>query len=157
MDIYTVSFFGHREMYQTFKYEKILEKYIRKLIETKMYVDFLVGRDGDFDQMVSSTIVKCVESLDYGNTSHILVLPYMRADYRDNEEYFLKYYDEVEICAASSSAHFKSAITIRNHYMIDRSDLVIFCVDHKGGAYNAMKYAEKNGKDFINIHWFIDE
>ena len=151
MDIYTVSFFGHRELPNLWRYEDILEKHIRNLIENKQYVEFLVGRDGDFDQLASSTIIKCTKALDYGNTHHTLVLPYMRADYRDNEEYFLRYYDEVEICEASSSAHYKSAIAIRNRYMVDRSDLIIFFVSHSGGAYNTLKYAEKQGKIFINI------
>ena len=36
--------------------------------------------------------------------------------------------------------------------MIDRSDLVIFCVSkNSGGAYTSMKYAEKQRSRFINI------
>ena len=151
MDIYTVSFFGHRELYDFTRYEEILEKHIRNLIEVKEYVDFLVGRDGDFDQLVSSTIIRCVDKYAYGNTHHILVLPYMRAEYRDNMDSFLKYYDEVEICSSSYDAHYKSAITIRNRDMVDRSDFIFFCVDREGGAYKTMKYAEKQKKPYINI------
>ena len=151
MDIFTVSFFGHRKLYHTEQYKSILKKHICGFIESKDYVEFLVGRDGDFDLLVSSVITKCTEMLDYGNTRHILVLPYMRADYRDNREYFLEYYDEVEVCPASSEAHYKSAITVRNRDMVDRSDLIVFCAEHKGGAYDTMKYAEKQGKEYINI------
>ena len=48
-------------------------------------------------------------------------------------------------------AHPKAAITLKNHYMIDNSDLVIVYVEKKGGAYSAMKYAEKQCKEIINI------
>ena len=36
--------------------------------------------------------------------------------------------------------------------MVDRSDLVVFFVERdKGGAYQTMKYAKKQGKEIINI------
>ena len=36
--------------------------------------------------------------------------------------------------------------------MIEQSDMVIVYVEHnKGGAYNAMKYAEKLNKKVVNI------
>lgn len=151
MDIYTISFFGHRRLNNTEQYESILRDHICDFIESKEYVEFLVGRDGDFDLLASSVIVKCTQKIDYGNVRHILVLPYMRAEYRDNKEYYLQYYDDVEICERSSDTHYKSAITIRNREMVDRSDLVIFCVEHSGGAYKTMKYAEKCNKEYINI------
>ncbi|EGC02912.1 hypothetical protein CUS_6646 [Ruminococcus albus 8] len=39
--------------------------------------------------------------------------------------------------------------------MIDRSDLVICCIQHKsGGAYRTIQYAEKQCKKIVN---FTDE
>ena len=36
--------------------------------------------------------------------------------------------------------------------MVDRSDLVVFFVEREtGGAYQTMRYAEKNGKTIINL------
>ena len=76
----------------------------------------------------------------------------MKAEYRDNEKEFLDYYDEVEVCAESSEAHPKSAIQIRNRSMIDRTDLVVCCIQHKnGGAYATIRYAEKQGKKIVNL------
>lgn len=52
----------------------------------------------------------------------------------------------------SCKAHPKSAIQIRNKYMVNRSDLVIFYVETtSGGAYQTMKYADKQCKNIINI------
>lgn len=152
MNIYTVSFFGHRTLHYSRSMEEKLEEIIRNLICQKEYVDFLVGRDGDFDQIVSSTIRRLVKQIDSRNTSHILVLPYMRSEYSNNKENFLAYYDEVEICEESCQGHFKAAIQIRNKAMVDRSDLVVCCIQSKnGGAYRTIQYAEKQKKKIINI------
>ena len=76
----------------------------------------------------------------------------MKAEYRDNKQYYLSYYDEVEICSESSDAHYKSAIQLQNRSMVDRSDLVVCCILHKsGGAYRTMQYAKKQGKQVRNL------
>ena len=152
MNICTVSFFGHRQMGDVFKIEKQLEALIRELLLTKEYVEFLVGRDGEFDQLVSSTIRRCKRNTRDDNSALVLVLPYATAEYRNNEQSFHEYYDEIEICAASAEKHFKSAHQIRNRSMVDRSDLVIFCVEHNsGGAYQTMQYARKVDANIINL------
>ena len=45
LEIFTVAFFGHRYIDNPFKVEELLEEQIRKLINEKEYVDFLVGRN----------------------------------------------------------------------------------------------------------------
>ena len=70
-------------------------------------------------------------------------MPYEKAEYTNNAEDFEKYYDYVEVCAESKKAHPKQAIQVRNRYMVDKSDLVVFWVEHKkGGAYQTMKYTK---------------
>ena len=152
MDIYTVSFFGHREIENALDVERKLEAIITELIKTKQYIEFLVGREGEFDILAASVVKRVKKQMDYGNCSLIWVLPYMKAEFRDNEKNFLDYYDDVEICEQSAKAHFKSAMQIRNKAMVDRSDLVICCIQHKnGGAYKTVQYAEKQGRTVINI------
>ena len=58
LEIFTVAFFGHRYIDNMFKVEELLEEQIRKLINEKEYVDFIVGRNGEFDQSVSSTVLR---------------------------------------------------------------------------------------------------
>ena len=152
MNIYTVSFFGHRYIERGTEIENRLDKLLHDLITQKEYVDFLIGRDGEFDLLASAAIKRAIRSYGYGNTHFTLILPYMKAEYRDNEKEYLDYYDEVDVCYESSIAHPKGAIQIRNRSMIDRSDLVVCCVQHySGGAYRALQYAEKQGKQIINI------
>ena len=152
LETYTVSFFGHRQIENMFRLEEALEKIICRLLREKEYVEFLVGRDGEFDQLVSSTVKRCKRKIGEHNSALVWVQAYPSAEYLNNEESFHNYYDEIEICEASASAHFKAAIQIRNRSMVDRSNLVVFCVEQKtGGAFQTMKYAEKNKIPFINL------
>lgn len=152
MKLFAVSFFGHRQVDDPFLIERQLESIIRELLLTKEYVEFLVGRDGEFDQLVSSTVRRCKRTIRDDNSSLVLVLPYMTAEYRNNEESFHEYYDEIEICLESVEKHFKSAHQVRNRSMVDRSDLVIFCIEHNsGGAYQTMQYAKKADAKIMNL------
>lgn len=152
MNIFTVSFFGHRIIDNPFLLEQKLEDLIRELLCSKEYVEFLVGRDGEFDQIVSSTVRRCKRSVRDDNSALVLVMPYATAEYLNNEQSFHDYYDEVEICAEAAERHFKSAHQIRNRSMVDRSDLVVFCVEHSsGGAYQTMQYAKKVNANIVNF------
>ena len=152
MNLYTVSFFGHRQIDNVFVIEQRLEMLIRELLITKEYVEFLIGRDGEFDQLVASTVRRCKRAIRDDNSALVLVLPYTTAEYQNNEQSFHEYYDEIEICAESAERHFKSAHQIRNRSMVDRSDMVIFYVEHNsGGAYQTMRYAKKANANIINL------
>ena len=150
--LYTVSFFGHRIIEDFNRVEKKAETLIRDLILQKEYVEFLVGRGGDFDQIVSSAVKRLQRRIRANNSSHVWVLPYPTAELRNNGESFQAYYDEIEICDAAENNHPKRAYQIRNRQMVDRSDLVVFYVEHNsGGAYQTMQYAQGKGKRIINL------
>jgi len=152
LDVFTVSFFGHRRIEYLFSLEEELERIISGLMWEKEYVEFLVGRDGDFDQLVSSVVRRCKRSVRDDNSALVWVMPYPLAEYRDNEQAFHDYYDEVEIFSGESRTHFKSAFQARNRSMVDRSDLVIFCVERReGGAYQTLQYARKNNVPIVNL------
>ena len=86
------------------------------------------------------------------NSSLVLVLPYARAEYLNNEESYHDYYSDVEISYAASKAHPKAAIQIRNREMVDRADLILCCIEReKGGAWQTVQYAIKQEKTVINL------
>ena len=152
MSIYAVSFFGHRYIYDMFSVEKKLERVIAELLSENYYVEFLVGRSGEFDQIVSSVIRRCKNDVRSDNSAHVLVLPYVTAEFKNNEKSFFNYYDEIEICTDSLEKHFKKAYQERNRYMVNKSDLVVFFAEEsKGGAYQTLCYAKKIGKRYINL------
>jgi len=158
MNNYTVSFFGHRRIENTLEIENRLEQFIRTLLREREYVEFLVGRDGEFDQLVSSVIRRCKRGYRSDNSAHICVLPYLTAEFRDNEESFRAYYDEIEVCEAAAGSHYKNAHQTRNRAMVDRSDFVVLCIQQvSGGAWQTMKYAKKQGKPYINLNEWMEE
>ncbi len=148
MDIYRVSFIGHHELYGLMQIEKQLEEIIIKLLCHHEYVEFYVGRNGDFDISVASAIKRAQKSQGHPNSSLILVLPYPMK----NQEDYEKFYDEV-IIPIESKTHPKAAITKRNQWLMDHSELLIAYVEdgRKGGAYTAMKYAESRGEPILNL------
>lgn len=150
--VYTVCFFGHRQIDDFSLVEQKVETFIIKLLNEHEYVEFLVGRDGEFDQLVTSAILRCRKRMDTANCSVIWVMPYLKSNYIKNRESYDSYYDSVEVCELSANAHPKSAIQIRNKAMVDRSDLCVFYVTHKGGgAYQTLRYAEKADANIINL------
>ena len=152
LDIFTVAFFGHRYIDNPLKVEELLEEQIRKLINEKEYVDFVVGRNGEFDQCVSSTVLRVRKNVRDDNSALVLVLPYVTAEYLNNEEYFHDYYTDIEISYSASMAHPKSAIQIRNREMVDRASLIIcYIEENTGGAWQSVKYAIEQGKTVINL------
>ena len=108
MRTFTVSFFGHRQIEAPFQVESQLEKLISQLLQQNEFVEFLVGREGEFDQLVSSTIRRCKRNIRDDNSALIWVMPYPTAEFRDNESSFLDYYDEIEVCEQAAAAHYKS-------------------------------------------------
>ena len=147
----TISLFGHRIIEDYNAVEAKLYELLR--IITQKEIEFLVGRNGDFDLMAASVIRKLKKETGKDNVFLTLVLPYETAELRNNTESFESYYDSIEICEASADCNFKYAIVARNRDMIDRSDMVVVYVKNEsGGAYQALKYAEKNQKRIINLY-----
>ena len=77
MDIYTVAFFGHRYIDNPFRIEDRLEEEIRRLLSEHEYVDFLVGRDGEFDQFASSAVLRVRKQYTCMTSTQPKILPLM--------------------------------------------------------------------------------
>ena len=151
-DVYTVAFFGHRRMDGIIAVEEKIAQLARELMKRKEYVEFLVGMEGDFDRIAASAVRREKRRLDAFNASLVCVLPYLRKEYKDNEAEFEAYFDEIEICRESEAAHFKAAIEVRNRAMAERAELVVCYLEREtGGAFKAVRYAERLGKRVINL------
>ena len=149
MEIYTVSLFGHRKIDDIRGLEKKIRKVIKGLIESKNYICFMIGRAGEFDEIAASVIKMVQKELDRDNSEIVLVLPYKVRDI----EFYEAYYHDIIIPPSACSAHPKYAITAKNRWMIEKSDMIIAFVEHNsGGAFEAIKYAMKMGKNVINLY-----
>lgn len=91
MEQYTVSFFGHRIISDFHQAEKKVEILVCNLLQQKKYVEFLVGGDGDFDQIVSSAVKRLQHRIRNDNSALVWVLPYPTTELRNNEKNFSAY------------------------------------------------------------------
>ena len=142
-----MSFIGHRTLYNTREVESTLEEIISDLIREREYVEFYVGRNGDYDISVASAVKRTQKRCDSANSSLILVLPYHVKD----EDLLSEFYDEILI-PSDRKIHFKAAISNRNEWRVDNSDLLVAYVEREsGGAYTTLSYAKKQEKKTVNL------
>ena len=148
MNIYRIGFAGHRYIEGNYDLEDRLEGIIKAVLRIKEYVEFYVGRNGDFDISVVSAIKRAQKNVGHHNSCLILLQPYPMKD----DEYYEKFYDEVQY-PVDSRTHPKAAITKRNRWMIENSDLLVAFVEEGrgGGAMTTLKYAESRGLEIINL------
>ena len=58
----------------------------------------------------------------------------------------------MEVFSKSDEKYIKEAFQMRNKYMVDSSDMVIFCVErNKSTAYRAKKYAISSRKEIVEV------
>lgn len=152
MKPYRVAFFGHRDVEWSRHVDEALEALILRLQRQQPYIEYWVGRHGDFDQFATSAIRRVHKRIGWDRAVLVLVLPYMTAEFRDNQEAFLRYYGEVRIAESSSAVHPKGAIRARNLKMVEQADLVVcFVTREEGGAYTAVSHARRIGKPVWNL------
>jgi len=70
--MFTVAFFGHRYIENYTDIEAKLEELITDIILRKHRVQFLVGRNGEFDNMVASVCKRVMKKLSFGNAFLVL-------------------------------------------------------------------------------------
>lgn len=71
--ITTISFFGHRDIEDMILADRCVYTFVCDMMETHEYLEFLVGRDGLFDQIVSSAIIRAKKQKQAENCNHIWV------------------------------------------------------------------------------------
>jgi len=154
MEIYRVALFGHRDFYEHRKVERVLNFILEKLVYKKTFLEIYIGRNGEFDIFATSVLKGMQRQFGKELLEITLVLPYVLKDI----EYYKKYYDEIIIPPPVEKSHPKAAITKRNRWMIENSDLILFYVERQeGGGYEALKYAKKLGKKIINLATYEED
>lgn len=143
---YRVALIGHRYLEQIHPVEERLDEEIQQLLHTHGAVDFYIGRNGDFDIVAASRIKAAMENCGSDCINLILVLPYMVAHYND----FRNYYSDIIIPPSLENIHPKSAITMRNRWLVDHTDcLMAYVHSFSGGAAACYGYAAIRNKTTI--------
>lgn len=142
------SFFGHRDVFCNLSDE--LYKAIETAITEHSITTFYVGDRGNFDRQASGTVFAMKKK--YKNIRLVLVLPYFTNKLNEYRKAYEEQYDEIIIPSILDGVHPKGAITKRNRWMVDESELIISYITRDfGGAYDTVKYAKKRNKRIINI------
>ncbi len=140
--------FGHRKLY--FDIYDELNMIIDELVSKHGVRIFMTGDMGSFDKSFSAAVRRAKRK--YKDVELILVLPSFSNKINTDKEYYEEMFDKIIIPEELIGVHYKRAITERNKWLIDKSDYVVTCVyRQEGGAYTAMKHAEKNGNLYKNI------
>lgn len=147
----TCTFAGHACVYSTYVRQQ-LEAEIEAFISGTDPAVFYVGGRGDFDRMASAAVRTIKERYRDKKIQLYLVEPYMREGLNRDKDHNKMLYDGVIIPHELLGIHPKAAITKRNRWMVDQSDLLIAFVQRDfGGAYEMLKYARRKNVTVVNI------
>lgn len=151
-----VSFIGHRKIENHDLLKDIVFE-ILKSLNTNGKLTFFCGGYGDFDELCASAVkdLKAVRN----NVRSVLVTPYIGISYASKLKAIADsdLYDEI-LYPALENVPYKFAISARNKYMVDSSDLIIsYVINTWGGAYSSLKYAERKLKKIIYLPLFFPE
>ena len=142
----TCCFFGHKDAPSTVAH--LIEEAIEKLIVDQGVTSFLVGNQGNFDSMVLSVLRK--KKIEFPSSMYNVVLAYMPT--AGSSEWSPYEYGETMLPEGIEAVHPRFAISWRNKWMVNESDLVICYINRSwGGAVLYVEMAAKKGKRIINL------
>lgn len=143
------SAFGHRTVLGNIDDE--LYCMVCKIIEMGCNV-FYTGHMGDFDRIFTSCVRKAKKNYPNRKIKLICVKPYLTKELNENKQYYYELYDDIIIPEELSGVYYKNAITKRNQWMIDKSDIVLtYTIINGGGAAASKQYALRHNKLLIEL------
>ena len=138
----TVTFFGHKDTPK--EIEPTLRSTLIDLIENKNVNVFYVGNNGNFDTMVRRQLEDLSRVYPITYSVVLAYLPTVKNKYDDLSNTI--YPEGLETVPK------RFAISWRNKWMIQQSDIVVTYVTHNfGGAAQFKIFAEKQSKNVINL------
>ncbi len=137
----TVTFCGHRKCPDSSELRSWLSDCVERLIAEGADT-FYLGGYGNFDRIAASVVWSLKGR--YPHIESVLVLAYLGREV-NAEHYDRTMYPPIE------SAPMRFAITARNRWVVDNSDvLVAYIILDSGGAADTRRYAKSRRKRIIN-------
>ena len=138
----TVTFFGHKDTPK--EIEPTLRTTLVDLIENHDATKFYVGNNGSFDAMVRCQLEDLSQTFPITYSVVLAYLPTTKSEYDD--------YTNTILPEGIETAPKRFAISWRNKWMIQQSDVVVTYVTHSfGGAAQFKELAERQGKTVIEL------
>ena len=136
------TFFGHKDTPK--EIEPTLRSTLIDLIENKNVTVFYVGNNGNFDTMVRRQLEDLSHTFPI---TYSVVLAYLPTEKNKYDNLTNTIYPE-----GLETVPKRFAISWRNKWMVQQSDIVIGYITHSwGGAAQFVKYAKNRGKEIINL------
>ena len=138
----TVTFFGHKDTPK--EIEPTLRTTLIDLIENKNATVFYVGNNGNFDTMVRRQLENLSQTYPITYNIVLAYIPTKKSEYDDFTNTLLP--EGIETIPK------RFAISYRNKWMVEQSDVVVTYVTHSfGGAAQFKALAERQGKTVIEL------
>ena len=138
----TATFFGHKDTPK--EIEPTLRTTLIDLIENKNVIVFYVGNNGSFDTMVRRQLEDLSNTYPITYSVVLAYLPTKKSEYDDFTNTILP--EGIETVPK------RFAISFRNKWMVEQSDVVVTYVTHSfGGAAQFKELAERQGKTVIEL------
>ena len=138
----TVTFFGHKDTPKNI--EPTLRTTLVDLIENHGATEFYVGNNGNFDTMVRCQLENLSQTYPITYNIVLAYLPTKKNEYEDHSNTILP--EGIETVPK------RFAISYRNKWMVEQSDVVVTYVKHSfGGAAQFKVLAKKQGKMVIEL------
>lgn len=142
------TFAGHRMVFGFS--QKQIESALETLLCHEDAMNCYVGGMGEFDTLSAAAVRMLKKKYPTKKIRLILVLPYMQKKINAYKTYYETHDDDILIPTELNGIYYKQAITARNEWMVDHADCLIALVWREyGGAYHALQYAKKKGKQII--------
>ena len=139
----TVTFFGHKDTPK--EIEPTLRSTLIDLIENKNVTVFYVGNNGNFDTMVRRQLENLSQTYPITYNVVLAYLPTKKSEYDD--------YANTILPEGIETVHKRFAISYRNKWMVEQSDIVVTYVARTyGGAWQFKAMAERQGKTVIELN-----
>lgn len=146
----TVSFTGHRRLFDDFKKEKVYEC-IKELIKEE-YDTFLVGMALGFDTICFRQLEEIRKEKNI-NIIACVPCPEQADKFTEKQrKEYLRMLDCADKIIVISQKYYPACMQKRNVFMVDNSSvLVCYKRMDKGGTVNTFNYAKKIGKKIIEL------
>ncbi len=131
MRVFRMCFVGDAAMhYPKARVKKTLQKILFDTCPKERFVEFYVGNNGAYADLVATTIVDLRREGKLRGCEMVLVLPYESDDTKAFENF---YYDKV-LYPIDEDADADEAVRLREEWLVDYSDFLITYIEERDSA-----------------------
>lgn len=145
LESHQIAFIGELDTDDYVEVEFWIEKFIIKQLKNHEHVTLIVGRQNDFDALVSIAIRRAKKQVPDCKCTHLLYLSHSDPIITYEPRIYESFFDMVEVFPPE----YDSEVHIKR--IVNRADYLICYAPENGIAYKAMEYAKETNKKVFNI------